>query len=461
MFSDIYTGATAFIHGIASDLSGGDAMAKGLVTVALLSGVGYLSRNIPKRIRGAFDRRCKVSVKFENPQWNEEKRLNYMAASTFVAKHQVERKHLMEPNESEDGKVEVTPDYDSGWFWYNGRIYCYSLSKAEEQGAVPRAVTLSTWFSTPEKIMKLIDIEGYRRRMSDITTRRYYRYTDKDWNSVSRIEDNSPLFLPRKTKERLDKAIANYRDNAEWFKARGIPRKLMVILYGEPGTGKSRIGRYIADQLGYNFGTLSSGTDFLAGVRAASEESRRLVVSVPDFDEMNIGGTRDMDKTIEMVESRAEDSASATADIPAHWRKPQRMVQRNGKISTVPDDDAEMPAIPGGGLVKLMEPVSLSEVLNLFEGDIPLNNSVVVMSTNHIERIDSALLRSSRCDLLLEIGRLGYDEVNDFFKHYYESTEDLGDVYKDIQVTAAFIMGAFKEHPHNRDAWLSELSTQI
>lgn len=435
MLSDFYTAGTAIVHGIAQDLSGGDPMAKGLVIMSLLAGLGYVSRNVPKRIRNAFDRRCKVSIKFENPSWNEEKRLNYMAASKFVAANQVERKHLIEPNEVEDGVVEVTPDYDSGWFWYRGRPYTYELSKAAEQGAVPRAVRLSTWFSTPEAIMKLVDLPGYREAMKRNEVRRYYRYTDKDWNSVSQIEDNSPLFLPAETKALLDRAIANYRDNAEWFKVRGIPRKLLIILYGEPGTGKSRIGRYVADQLGYNFGTLTTGSDFLGGVRSASEESRRLVVSVPDFDDLGIGASRDAQASREMVSHRK------TGTQPMHISEPD-------------EDKDEAGAVIG----KFLATVSLTEVLNLFEGDIPLNNSVVVMSTNCIEKVDSALLRSSRCDLLLCVGRLSYNEVNSFYKHYYETDDDLGTTYQGISVTAASIMGIFKENPHDKHAFRTELA---
>lgn len=99
--------------------------------------------------------------------------------------------------------------------------------------------------------------------------------------------------------------------------------------------------------------------------------------------------------------------------------------------------------------------------LNLFQGDLPLNNSVVVMSTNCLDKIDDALLRPSRCDLVLYIGSLGYDEVNGFRKHHYGIEDDLPDEFKSIDIRACDLMEAFVDNAFDVSGFDSVIADKI
>ena len=101
---------------------------------------------------------------------------------------------------------------------------------------------------------------------------------------------------------------------------------------------------------------------------------------------------------------------------------------------------------------------NLVEVLNTFQGDIPLNNSVVVLSTNCINTIDEAFLRPGRCDLIIELKNLTYKAVNGFYKHHYEVDMDLDmEIFKDVSIRACDLQSLFESNPFDKDKFIAGL----
>lgn len=68
--------------------------------------------------------------------------------------------------------------------------------------------------------------------------------------------------------------------------------------------------------------------------------------------------------------------------------------------------------------------LSLDTFLTVLDGVCEMRGRVIVASTNHLEKIDPALLRSGRFDLKIELGRFNQDEIKELlrsmFKHLPE-----------------------------------------
>ncbi len=62
----------------------------------------------------------------------------------------------------------------------------------------------------------------------------------------------------------------------------------------------------------------------------------------------------------------------------------------------------------------------ISDFLNALQGLRVMENLVIVMTTNHIDMIDEAVTRGSRCNLKLYVGPLGLEQVKAKFEHQYE-----------------------------------------
>lgn len=413
MLQDTYNYIVSSIHALANDLASGDPMAKGLIIVAIIGAIVALGKNIPAMLRNFIIRKFTVSVKIENVWTGRNKEL-YNIAGEFVAKHQSKKAYIASAWSNDDrytkDKIAIIPDYGRGFFMADGIPFYYENEKAEEKGEVPSSITIITLGRDPKVIWDRLDaIEKLNRYK---TGRSYYTSSKDSWEVVSDIGNPPKLFLPKAVKTELDKKIDFYMNNKEWYEEHGIAHKLLIILYGEPGTGKSAISRYVADRLDASLGSISDRSSFTERMRNAA--MKNMVVSVPDFDTLNLASTRD-------------DEESANKDA----------------------------------LLSEIQGANLNEILNLFQGDIPVNDLVVVMSTNCIDKIDPALLRRGRTDLLLEIGPLSYDEVNEFYKHHYESTEDLSSDFINIRIKACDLQGAFEDNPFDKEGFNKDISKHL
>ena len=435
------------IHGLANQLSGGDSIAKGLVTVGILTTIGMLGRKIPAKLWRIFLSRFTINLTFAD-DWVSENRELYLAAGNFVAENQIEkdlrivRTNISTTDGSKDLDVSVGPSEVSGFFFSKGKPFWYSMSESKEQGAVPKLLRIRGFGRTPESILTAFDARG--RVLQTHQKRKFYERRGKDWEVVGGIIDSPPIFIDPDLKEIIDKKVDFFRDNRQWYLDHGISYKLLIILEGPPGTGKSRLARYIADRLGWSLGTIGSPGGLTESIRAATKMN--CVVSIPDVDAIGIGSAR------AGFETASENQPQLSLKDKDGESSDDKPIESN-----VDDSGADDTSV-----LNLMRSLRddgslLAEALNLFQGDIPLNNSVVVMSTNSIESIDSALTRPSRCDLIAYVGLLKYDSMNLFTKYYYDTQEDLGDEFKEREIRACDLMDSFVCNAFDKAGYIESL----
>ena len=70
---------------------------------------------------------------------------------------------------------------------------------------------------------------------------------------------------------------------------------------------------------------------------------------------------------------------------------------------------------------KLESQMSLDTMLTFLDGTIETRNRVIIATTNHIEKIDSTLLRAGRFDINLELGYFNDEEIKELLKLMYEN----------------------------------------
>ena len=440
----LYQSAIGLVNTVATDLTQGEAVSKGLVTVAILTGAVMLLKSAPIHIKAWLINRYSVQVAFTN-SWDAYNRDMFRVAGDFIARHQYKKnfKILRTNIDYRKGKVsnDLSISSSSGYFFLGIRPVFYTLEEAKENGAVPEQLYIRILGRKAEQVLEMINAES--EILKDYHHRRFYSWSNDNWVSSGDITKDTPIFLDPEIKREIDRKVDFFRDHKDWFEHRGISHKLMIILEGMPGTGKSRLARYVADRLGWSLGTfMSSG--LTKAVRAAVTQD--IVVSIPDVDAIGIGKARtNLDTKIAQQKQKKERNTKTDSD-------PAADIPADEKVSD-----------PTGNLLSFgrsLDDVILAEALNLFQGDIPLNNSVVVMSTNCIEDIDAAMLRPSRCDLVLTIGELSYEQFNDFFQYYYETDACLPDILRKRTFRACDLMEAFTENAFDKQGFLDNLLTR-
>lgn len=266
-------------------------------------------------------------------------------------------------------------------------------------------------------------------------------HTNKDFNNifgeeVSRIQERVDLFM----------------NHPEWYKKRGIPQTLGILLHGDPGTGKTSTIKAIAnhahkhiisvslaeyttqEQLNHLF--LSESIDVL-------HEGQTITYKIPLNQRLYV--FEDIDCLSDIVQDRnskpkpksiQETSTTSTPTIdPFNAFSNQASVNQNYHIHQSETSQKQ---------------ITLSFLLNLFDGILETPERLLILTTNYPEKLDPALIRPGRIDLNIHFKRASIETLQEMFHYFYEESngydfpESLNEKY-----TPARIIQILSQHYEN------------
>ncbi|KAH8666703.1 BCS1 N terminal-domain-containing protein, partial [Xylariales sp. PMI_506] len=310
-----------------------------------------------------------------------------------------------EDEESSDQNSEVqkkkalsyTPSFGTHYFWYRGRLLLFKRNSKEQNNfmAVSEREEISVCcFGRDPWILKELILEARSLHIEkDQQKTLIYRGTSRSGSAEptwQRCMARAPrpfstVILNELTKKALIDDVTDYLNPAtqRWYSNRGIPYRRGYLLHGPPGTGKSSLSLALAGffKMRIYIVSLSSVTaneENLATLFA--ELPRRCVVLLEDIDTAGLTHTRD-------------NNQPASADIPSAPEplEPGQLTPGNG--NTINNNNQQ-----SGRL-------SLSGLLNILDGVASQEGRVLIMTTNHVEKLDKALIRPGRVDMIVEFGR--------------------------------------------------------
>lgn len=102
--------------------------------------------------------------------------------------------------------------------------------------------------------------------------------------------------------------------------------------------------------------------------------------------------------------------------------------------------------------------IQLSTFLNILQGVVELDDLIIVLTTNHIEKIDPAVYRPSRVDKKIHVPFLKDAEIKRYIDVMYDNpTYDRNVMFPDT--AAAVLSGLFNEYPHEATDFIARLDT--
>jgi len=263
--------------------------------------------------------------------------------------------------------------------------------------------------------------------------KRYKLVGNKTFNS---------LFLPEK--QSLIHLLDQFMSRKGKFAIPGFPLKLGLLLYGPPGTGKTSMIKALAAHTGRNIVNVPLGRiktnqelmDCMFDLKfnvpgqdmPIQMDFKKIIFVLEDVDaatsvvHKRSGG--DSSKTFNGDDEESDDEDVDNVDMMKHMLNEMMMMQA---MSTSMGDG--VPGAAKGGIksfeIDKTDELDLSGVLNVLDGVVDCPERILVMTTNHPEKLDPALIRPGRINLKLHLNYMQAPEMMEMLAHYFGEVEDV------------------------------------
>lgn len=234
---------------------------------------------------------------------------------------------------------------------------------------------LRVFFASKEKFMRKMQeaIEAFLlSEIEEDTTRDYicvYNGETPHGRKCKRAMDS--IFTNHNEHYELLSSIESFIKNEEKYRRLSYPYTYSALLYGEPGCGKSSSILAVASALNKDISYINLGKITLQELITRLNTCHSNIIVFEDIDALT---TAVGDKREEGEEKGKED--------------PSRSIR---------------------SLCSSLLGVSLSDLLNITDGLLASDGTICLFTTNHIERLDPAFLRSGRMNKLVEFTKLNRD----------------------------------------------------
>ncbi|PWY89131.1 putative BCS1-like ATPase [Aspergillus heteromorphus CBS 117.55] len=312
-------------------------------------------------------------------------------------------------------RLRFTPREGTHYFWFKGRLLAFAREKEENNNTisymrfVPERLFISCLGRDPT-ILKDLLLEAQKAWVTrDGSSTVIYRGQKNsgctDWTRCMARPPRplSTVVLDHSQKQSFIADIKEYLHprTRRWYSNRGIPYRRGYLLHGPPGTGKTSLCFAASGLLGLplyllNLSSKSLDEDDLMSL--FQELPRRCIVLLEDVDCAGI------------TQKRAPNASDeSTPDKPKNSNTPNPQTPGSSK----PDD----PTIVD------KQGITLSGLLNVIDGVAASEGRILIMTTNHPEKLDAALLRPGRVDMSIAFGYAQTADIRELFSSIYSTLE--------------------------------------
>lgn len=248
-----------------------------------------------------------------------------------------------------------------------------------------------------DKYFKLVD---KYEKMNKSQAETYIRYSDRrpPKNVIFKSFDDMVI----RDKESIIRYIDNWLENIPKYNKYNITPKLSILLYGEPGTGKSTFSRALAKYL-----DIDSCTSINPEYFSSSNTNKGLNTYYPTVFTID-----DIDCVCEArTENKSKENNSTLSSLLEFLDNPETFYYKA-------KDGLHYPI------------------------------SIVVASTNYIDKLDPAVKRHGRFDLKIEMGKFNKEEAEEMCNLYDLTLSDVydGKVGKDFSISPSHLQALCLEN---------------
>jgi SpoVK/Ycf46/Vps4 family AAA+-type ATPase len=231
------------------------------------------------------------------------------------------------------------------------------------------------------------------------------------------------------------KRVDFFLNNKRWYEEKGVPYTLGILLHGVPGAGKT------------------------STIKSIAKDTNRHIINVKLSQCTTVSQLNNL-----FYSSRVhilKDGVSKIYDIPIDKRiivledidcLSDVVLERENKDDTKLTDDN----------IASSEKLNLSVILNILDGILEQPGRIIIMTSNHPEKLDKALIRPGRIDVIVKFDYCKRHEIKELIEAFTDNTVPnyIINTFLDNTFTPAEVTKLIFEHNDNIDNLYKNLATK-
>jgi chaperone BCS1 len=264
-------------------------------------------------------------------------------------------------------KLQYSPAPGFHFFIWRGRLMWMQRDISMNLQVI-ETIHLGALFASRQLMEELL--QAVARHAGERRANRLTLYTVDRWNDDWRLADSKPrrslssVVLDAGVAKHLHDDIHEFFSRREWYAQMGVPWRRGYLLYGPPGTGKTSVAYALAGELRLKLCALS-----LTNPKLNDNVMADLLQRTPP-------------RSLILIE-----------DIDAFFNAREKQDTRIA--------------------------ISFSGLLNALDGVGAQEGRIVVLTTNHRERLDAALIRPGRIDVEIELSNANAEQLRGLLLRFF------------------------------------------
>ena len=234
----------------------------------------------------------------------------------------------------------------------------------------------------------------------------------------------------------IQKRVEFFRDNKEWYDNKGVPYTLGILVSGNPGSGKTSIIKCIANELKRHIINIHL-SDTMTKTQIenlfyneqiyVTQNGKTETYTIPINKRIYV--LEDVDCQCDVILDRGTENAE---QILLNKNKALQEEVEKLKFALSEMASGKKMVMTGGNNVanhydskkdeNANQKITLSFLLNLFDGVLETPGRITFMTTNFVDKLDKAFTRPGRIDVIGKFGFADYSQLIDIIEHRYDVT---------------------------------------
>ncbi|XP_053327102.1 mitochondrial chaperone BCS1 [Spea bombifrons] len=377
----------------------------------------------------AFRRHYMITLEVPSRDKSYQWLLNWISHYAKNTQHlSVETSYLQHESGRISTKFDFVPSPGNHFIWYRRKWIRIERNREKQMldlnTGIPWESVTFTAFGTNRNIFFNILQEARELALHEQEGKTImYAAMGAEWRQFGFPRRRRPLtsvVLEEGVAEKIIQDVKGFIDNPKWYSDRGIPYRRGYLLYGPPGCGKSSFITALAGDLEYSICLMS-----LSDSSLSDDRLNHLLSVAPQ-------------QSIILLED--VDAAFVSRDL--------------GKQNPI--------AYQGMGRL------TFSGLLNALDGVASTEARIVFMTTNHIDRLDPALIRPGRVDVKQYVGHCTRWQLSQMFLRFYpdqtpSSAEEFAKaaLLSTDKISAAQVQGHFMMYKTDPEAAIANANSLI